>query len=140
MLYPQNKRGVQISITLPLHNGHLSTLLHSSIPKVSVVEQFHCISLTVIYNLYSAREIKGNKLTILNISLYHQVDLTFGLPDYVCYIEECVISRFYSIHFTVTLAGTQNVVCYIECQQSCRLWVLCINVVYSKELGLQMKK
>ena len=34
----------------------------------------------------------------------------FGLPDYVRYIEEFVtsrfvISRFYSIHFTVILAG-----------------------------------
>ena len=53
----------------------------------------------------------------------------FGLPDYVRYIEEFVILRFvilrfiilrfvrlrfYSIHFTVTLAGTKNIVCYIE--------------------------
>ena len=42
---------------------------------------------------------------------YIEVDFTFGLPDYVCYIEEFVIlkfviSRFYSIHFTVTLART----------------------------------
>ena len=43
---------------------------------------------------------------------YIKVDFTFGLPGYmyVCYIEEFVISRFvtsrfYSIHFTVTLAG-----------------------------------
>ena len=41
---------------------------------------------------------------------YIEVDFTFGLPDYVRYIEEFVISkfvisRFYSIHFTVTLAG-----------------------------------
>ena len=40
-----------------------------------------------------------------------QVDFTFGLPDYVRFIEEFVISKFviasfYSIHFTVTLAGT----------------------------------
>ena len=33
---------------------------------------------------------------------YIEVDFTFGLPDYVRYIEEFVISRFYSIHFTVT--------------------------------------
>ena len=45
---------------------------------------------------------------------YIEVDFTFGLPDYVRYIEEFVISRFYSIHFTVTLAGTQNIVRYIE--------------------------
>ena len=44
------------------------------------------------------------------------VKFTFGLPDYVRYIEEFVISRFvisrfvisrfYSLHFTVVLAGT----------------------------------
>ena len=43
---------------------------------------------------------------------YIEVDFTVGLPDYVRYIEEFVISRFvisrfYSIHFTVTLAGTE---------------------------------
>ena len=42
---------------------------------------------------------------------YIEVDVTFGLPNYVRYIEEFVISRFvisrfYSIHFTVTLAET----------------------------------
>ena len=37
---------------------------------------------------------------------YIEVDFTFGLPDYVRYIEEFVISRLYFIHFTVTLAGT----------------------------------
>ena len=45
---------------------------------------------------------------------YIEVDLTFGLPEYVRYIEEFVIprfviSRFYSIYLkkkTVTLAGT----------------------------------
>ena len=35
---------------------------------------------------------------------YIEEDFTFGLPDYVRYIDEFVISRFYSIHFTVTLA------------------------------------
>ena len=42
---------------------------------------------------------------------YIEVDFTFGLPDYVRYVEEFVISRFvisrsYSMHFTITLAGT----------------------------------
>jgi len=42
---------------------------------------------------------------------YIEVDFTFGLQDYVRYIEEFVssrfvISKFYSINFTVTLAGT----------------------------------
>ena len=42
---------------------------------------------------------------------YIEVYFTLGLPDYVCYIKEFVIlrfviSRFYSIHFTVILAGT----------------------------------
>ena len=41
-----------------------------------------------------------------NVIRYIEVDFTFGLPDYVRYIKEFVISRFYSIHFTVTLAGT----------------------------------
>ena len=41
---------------------------------------------------------------------YIEVDFTFGVPYYVRHIEEFVISsfvisRFYSIHFTVTLAG-----------------------------------
>ena len=42
---------------------------------------------------------------------YIEVDFTFGIPDYVRYIEEFVISRFvisryYSTHSSVTLAGT----------------------------------
>ena len=46
---------------------------------------------------------------------YIEVDFTFGFPDFVCYmyIKEFVTSRFiihvprfYSIHFTVTLART----------------------------------
>ena len=41
---------------------------------------------------------------------YIEVDFTFGLPDYVCYIEDFiilrfVILRFYSIHFTVSNFG-----------------------------------
>ena len=41
---------------------------------------------------------------------YVEVDFTFGLTDYVRYIDEFIISRFvllrlYSIHFTLTLAG-----------------------------------
>ena len=37
---------------------------------------------------------------------YIDVDFTFGLSDYVRNMEASVIPRFYSIHFTVTLAGT----------------------------------
>ena len=42
---------------------------------------------------------------------YIEVYFTFGLPDYVRYIKEFaksrfVISRFYSIHFSVILAVT----------------------------------
>ena len=44
---------------------------------------------------------------------YIEVDFTFGLPDYVRYIEDFVMSRFYSIHFTVTLARALNIVRYI---------------------------
>ena len=50
---------------------------------------------------------------------YIEVDFTFRLPENVRYIEQFVISifgisRFYSIHFTVTLAGTQNIFHYIK--------------------------
>ena len=45
---------------------------------------------------------------------YIEVDFTFGVPGYVRYIEEFVILRFYSIHFTVMLAGTLILVCFIE--------------------------
>ena len=53
------------------------------------------------------------------IRLYIEVYFTFGLPGYVRYIEEFaksrfVISRFYSIHFTVILAGTLIFVRCIE--------------------------
>ena len=53
------------------------------------------------------------------VTRYVEIDFTFGLLDYVRYIEEFVtsrfvISRFYSIHFSVTLAGTYNIVRYIE--------------------------
>ena len=43
---------------------------------------------------------------------YIEVDFMFGLADYVRYIEQFVILRFYSIHFTVTLAGTSFVSIY----------------------------
>ena len=42
------------------------------------------------------------------------VDFTFGLLDCVRYNEDFVISRFCSIHFTVTLAGLKNNVRYSE--------------------------
>ena len=47
------------------------------------------------------------------------VDFTFGLLDCVCYNEDFivlrfVISRFCSIHFTVTLAELKNIVRYTE--------------------------
>ena len=41
---------------------------------------------------------------------YIGVDFTFGLLDCVCYTEDFIISRFCSIHFTVTLAGLKNIV------------------------------
>ena len=40
---------------------------------------------------------------------YIEVDFMFALLDYVFHIEEFVISRFFSIHFTVTLAGTSRI-------------------------------
>ena len=50
---------------------------------------------------------------------YIEIDFTFRLPEYVRYIEEFVISRFvisrlHSIHFTLTLVGTGDIVGYIE--------------------------
>ena len=50
-------------------------------------------------------------LRVDTVIRYIEVYFTFGLPDYVRYIGEFaksrfVISRFYSIHFTVILAGT----------------------------------
>ena len=50
---------------------------------------------------------------------YIGVDFTFGLLDCVRYNEEFVISRFVisrfcSKHFTITLAGLKNIVCYTE--------------------------
>ena len=46
-------------------------------------------------------------------------DFTFGLVDCVSYNEDfamsrLVLSRFCSIHFTVTLAGLKNIVRYSE--------------------------
>ena len=48
---------------------------------------------------------------------YIGVDFTFGLLDCVRYNEDCVISRFVIsrfcyVHFTVTLAGLENIVRY----------------------------
>ena len=45
------------------------------------------------------------------VIFYTKVDFMFALPHYVRYIEEfvisrLVISRFYSMHFAVTLAAT----------------------------------
>ena len=43
-----------------------------------------------------------------------EVDFTFGLPNYIRYNEEFVISSFCSIYFTEILAGLKNIVRYIE--------------------------
>ena len=55
-------------------------------------EQTHsfCLQKTTLSDLLSRVDI---------LIRYIEVDFTFGLPDYVRYIEEFVISRFYSIHF-----------------------------------------
>ena len=45
---------------------------------------------------------------VMTIICYIGVDFTFGLLDCVRYNEDFVISRFCSIHFTVTLAGLKN--------------------------------
>ena len=56
---------------------------------------------------------------MLTFICYIGVDFTFGLLDCVRYNEDFVIlrfviSRFCSIHFTVTLAGLKNIVRYTE--------------------------
>ena len=45
---------------------------------------------------------------------YIEVHFTFGLLDCAHYNEDFVISRFCSIHFTLTLAGLMNIVRYTE--------------------------
>ena len=45
---------------------------------------------------------------------YIGVVLTFGLVDCVHYSKDFVMSRFFSIHFTVTLARVKNIVCYTK--------------------------
>ena len=44
---------------------------------------------------------------------YIEVYFTFALVDYVRYNEDFVKSRFYSVHFTVILAGLKKIVRYI---------------------------
>ena len=46
---------------------------------------------------------------------YFRVDFTFGVLDFVRYNEDLIIPRFFisrfcSIHFTVTLAGLKNII------------------------------
>ena len=45
---------------------------------------------------------------------YIEVHFTFGLLDCARCNEDFVISRFCSIHFTVTLAGLKSIVRYTE--------------------------
>ena len=52
--------------------------------------------------------------SVITFVRYIGVDFTFGLLDCVRYNEDFVISRFCSIHFTVTLAGLKNLVRYTE--------------------------
>ena len=56
---------------------------------------------------------------MLTFIRYIGVRFMFGLLDCACNNEHFIISRFSSIHFTVTLAGLNNIVCntkdrYIE--------------------------
>ena len=43
-----------------------------------------------------------------------RINFSFELLDCVRYNEDFVISRFCSIHFTVTLAGLKNIVFYTK--------------------------
>ena len=65
---------------------------------------------------------------VMTFIRYIRVDFTFGLPDCVRYngdfiISRFVISRFCSIHFTVTLARLKNIVRYTYI-----VGLLCIEV------------
>ena len=56
---------------------------------------------------------------VMTFIRYIGVDFTFGVRDCVRYIEvfvisRFVISRFCSIHFTITLAGLKNIFRYTE--------------------------
>ena len=51
---------------------------------------------------------------MLTFICYMEVNVMFALVDCVHYNEDFVKSRFYSIHFTVILAGLKKIVCYIE--------------------------
>ena len=51
---------------------------------------------------------------VLTFLRYIRVYHTFGLLDCVRYNEDIAISRFCSIHFTVTLARLKNIVRYTE--------------------------
>ena len=56
---------------------------------------------------------------VMTFIRYIGVDFKFGLLDCVRYNEDFamskfVISRFCSIHFTITLAGLKNIVRYTE--------------------------
>ena len=81
----------------------------------------------VIEKLLSYYKIKGFPSLLVSFAFifccvmtficYIRVDFTFWVLDCVRYIEDFVISRFIisrfcSIHFTVTLTGLKNIVCY----------------------------
>ena len=60
-----------------------------------------------------------NFVLMMTSSCYIGVDFTFGLLACVHYNEDFIISRFVisrfcSIHFTVTLAGLKDIVHYTE--------------------------
>ena len=50
--------------------------------------------------------------SVMTFIRYIRLDFTFGLRYCVRYNEDFVISRFCSIHFTVTFAGLKNIVRY----------------------------
>ena len=52
--------------------------------------------------------------SVMTFIRYIGVDFTFGLLDCVRCNEDFVVSRFCSIHFTVTLAGLKKIVRYTE--------------------------
>ena len=60
------------------------------------------------------------------------VGFTFAFLDCVRFNEDFVISRFAisrfcSIHFTVTLAGLKNIVCYTEVPLKLEIFPICLQ-------------
>ena len=64
---------------------------------------------------------------VLTLIRFFEVDFTFGLPDYVCYNEEFVISRFCCIHSSVFLTDLKGAMSRVDMRKIQE----CQNTFYS---------